>query len=585
MATLTPVTDSAILAQLNGSIGISNIPAGSGAGGATLKPVIDPAILAQLNGTSAPVAPAAPPSPPPEAAAMGGDVSAAAEAQGANELAGAKNTSDFGRGAVQSAVDRYHGIVQGGATLLNAISPGLVSDEQVASNKKFADEQAAARQAESPAYRAGHVAGNIAQGAALAAIPGLDLASIPMAAGAGAALNVTEPLTGNQTYTNKALWGAAGGVAGGVGARVLGGEAGEAGSQTAQDTEKLLSEDIPLSVEQRTGSEVAGAMTGHAPPAGQQDAVNAAILRRMGVTDTTRVTPQVMEDGYKAIAGTMDNVIGRTPVKVVGTDTDSMKTALELNDIRAEAKATFGPDSPQYGQVNNWVNNLYTQATENGGTLTAKAYQANRTILGNVARSGDPVGRFAGDIQDALDNSLTRSATPEDAAAITQARQQYRAMSQIEGAVDRTTGDISVPKLVNQLKVKSNRNQWVYGEGDQSLSNLVEALSRNKLGGPPAAAPQSQAAGAIEALREGHAGEALTRGASAIVAPAANIVGLGIPGAVMRGLRGEPAIGGTEPWLTNWMAGGGAPLGVGTAFRSKMLQNASIATPGAVANQ
>ena len=58
--------------------------------------------------------------------------------------------------------------------------------------------------------------------------------------------------------------------------------------------------------------------------------------------------------------------------------------------------------------------------------------------------------------------------------ALALARKQYRALKQIEPAID-ARGDISPLKLINSMMQKKNRNQALYGAGDQSLMDLARA--------------------------------------------------------------------------------------------------------------
>jgi len=141
-----------------------------------------------------------------------------------------------------------------------------------------------------------------------------------------------------------------------------------------------------------------------------------------------------------------------------------------LGDVEQNALMRL-PDSDM-GPIKAHISDILGNAAKNDGSLDGTAYQKIRSSLGGLSQ--DPrYAPFAHDMQDVLDDALTRSA-PDDATRLATARQQYRAIIQIEPAVD-SNGNLSVPKLMTSLMNKSNRNQSLYGQGDQSLVNLAKA--------------------------------------------------------------------------------------------------------------
>ena len=137
-----------------------------------------------------------------------------------------------------------------------------------------------------------------------------------------------------------------------------------------------------------------------------------------------------------------------------------------------EHNATLRLPDHDMGPINAHISDILSNAAKNEGQLDGTFYQKTRSSLADL--STDPrYAPFAHDMQDVLDDALTRT-RPEDAARLGVARKQYRALKQIEPAVD-STGNISVPKLMTSLMNKSNRNQSLYGQGDQSLVTLAKA--------------------------------------------------------------------------------------------------------------
>lgn len=302
--------------------------------------------------------------------------------------------------------------------------------------------------------------------------PEAPVAGVLSAAAGGAAAQTTAELGGGpvaQTIAGAVGGGLAGGVRGAIARE------GDAAFGAAQ--QRLQAEGIPLNMAQASGSKLAQHIdrasqmvsTGAENFADQQGtAFNRAVLKRIGVTDTTNpgvtaATPEVLNDARSRIKAVMDGVAARSNVSL---DTDLS------NDIKDVTDTLPGrvPASEQGPLLTN-IKDLTDAATANGGAIPGQVLQRVRSNLAALSKSPQ-LGDSASDLQEAIDNAVSRSASPEDAAALAQARQQYRALKQIEPAVDQN-GDISPRKLMASLSTQKNRNQVLYGQGDQSLTTLA----------------------------------------------------------------------------------------------------------------
>jgi hypothetical protein len=372
-------------------------------------------------------------------------------------------------GIGKGLVDTGRGVYQLGASIGHAA--GMVSDEKM---KEIQDNVDEAHSLDKPlmSTTAGKI-GDIAGTAAPALlVPG---SGIIGGAAAGAAMGAAQPVpTGESRLQNTALGAGGGALGGGIGKvlKAFGGFGVPIGRQAAVDT--LTSEGIPLSVAQKTGAkgaqtvERASGMISDAQNefmAQQAPALNKAVLKRVGVTDpeVTAATPDVLNAAKGKITGVMNDVAK----KGVSVDDEMMNG---LGEVEQNASRLL-PDS-DLGPVQAHLNDILSNAAKNNGSLDGTAYQKIRSSLGDL--STDPrYAPIAHDMQDVLDDALTRS-SPDDAARLATARQQYRALKQIEPAVD-SNGNVSVPKLMTSLMNKSNRNQSLYGNGDQSLVTLAKA--------------------------------------------------------------------------------------------------------------
>jgi hypothetical protein len=370
-------------------------------------------------------------------------------------------------GVGKGMVDTGRGVYQLGASLGHAA--GLVSDEKM---KEIQQDVDSAHERDQALMNTGWGKAGDIIGAAIPAafVPGTGIMG---GAAAGAAMGAAQPVpTGESRAQNMGL-GAAGGAAGGAVGKVFKWLGGFGVPEERQASVDLLNkEGIPTSVAQKTASK--GAQTAERASsmisddqrdfmAAQQPKFNAAVLRRIGVADASKADPDVMDKAEKAITGVMDDV-GSRGVKV----DDEMLNG--LGD--AEYNATRQLPDTDLGPIKAHVSDILSNAAKNDGQLDGVFYQKVRTSLRTLSK--DPrYAPFAHDMQDVVDDALERS-NPEDAAALTGARQQYRKLMQIEPAID-SNGNIGVLPLMRSLMNKSNRNQAIYGRGDQSLMGLAKA--------------------------------------------------------------------------------------------------------------
>jgi hypothetical protein len=174
-----------------------------------------------------------------------------------------------------------------------------------------------------------------------------------------------------------------------------------------------------------------------------------------------------------------------------------------LSQVAAiEKNARLSLTDPEYNVVSRQLDNILTNLQQDD-TITGQTY-------GNLIHKGSPldaalnsrdsnVANYAGQIKSALQDALTRSLSPEDAAAYTQARYQYKNLKTIEGLAEKSaTGDISPAGLMQA--VRSSYGDMAYTGGGGDLGNLAR-IAQRFLKEPP----DSGTAGRLSAL------EAVTR--------------------------------------------------------------------------
>jgi hypothetical protein len=112
-----------------------------------------------------------------------------------------------------------------------------------------------------------------------------------------------------------------------------------------------------------------------------------------------------------------------------------------------------------------------------GAQISGSGYQTQRSLMDKQAKalinSNPAESQTLKDIRNALDEAMTRSASPEDAAMWQGANKDWVTMKNIESAIDPTTGQVSPAKLMSTL-ARKDPNRVIYGNGDQELTNIAK---------------------------------------------------------------------------------------------------------------
>lgn len=405
-----------------------------------------------------------------------------------NQRAAVANSAPFQPAAPSSAADfdagagkAFMDVGRGAKELLlrwgNKL--GVVSGQHLAAYQRQLgqDQQQDAALMSTTGGKLGDLAGNVAMSAVAP-----EEAGLTGAVASGAATGGLQPTTGNQSQLQNAVIGGLGGAAGDIGGRVLGRVA-QPIRNVLDDTrlqalQLLRANGVPVDVAQATGDKLAQTLKNAATdspfineskfPHIQQQAYNAAVLRTFG-GDGTKATPAVMDRADRRLGAIFDDIASRNPVTVDQPLLD------DLADIHtaADRELSATDAAPIRAQIDNAID----KAAGNDGKIDGKAYQNIRSSLGRLAqgnRNGS-VSHFAVEIRGALDDALQRSVSPDDLDTLMRARTQYRAMKQVEGAIQSGTDDISPAALANSIDTKANASQSVYGRGDQTLVRLANA--------------------------------------------------------------------------------------------------------------
>jgi hypothetical protein len=454
----------------------------------------------------------------------------------------------FGRGALQSVKDIGYGLQQVGAEAGGAV--GLVEPETI---QRLRQEEERRRAENAPfmetgAGRAGYIAGSIGSllvpGAALARVPGMvgtgaraltAPTTFRAAATGGGLLGAAQPLSEEESRATTAAIGALGGTVGqavgrGV-SRIAQPVTSTATPQVERAVQRLEQAGIPADIAERTGSEnlraVRRFLTDNPISASvmkkgaekTQSAFNTAALRLIGEQGDAAL-PEVLARADDRIGAVMDGIAKNNRIKV----DDRMVS--ELAALEEAASMTLEP--AQLAPLRNQLNNILSKVDDQD-RISGEAYQRIRTIAADMGRNPALAG-VSRQLRETIDSALERSAGPDAAAAIKQARKQYRNLKLLEPAVAaNATGNISPAALASSTGTARQRGAALYGRGDADMARLARdmrtmAETMPQSGTVPRAGIQAVGA-AIPAA--GALGYNLYTGQE----PAENVLGLGALGA------------------------------------------------------
>lgn len=278
---------------------------------------------------------------------------------------------------------------------------------------------------------------------------------------------------------------------------------------------------------------------------------NGAVLKRAGVQNATAATPDVLDAARTRIGSGMDAIEDRS-----GADFDT-QLASDLQGVQRSLLRTT-PESDRAPLLQN-INDIIESASQNGGTIPGATVRNIRGTLATLQKN-PALSSAASDAQEALQNAVARSSAPQDVAAYSQLRQQYRALKQIQDATDPKTGNIYPTRLMTVLGQAKNDNQVLYGKGDQSLVTLARNAANvlpDTLGNSGTAERFIPTLTLMESLQSGNP----------TAAAAKTILGMTGIGGAARLLRNQAVVRGlTSDRLSDTLSGAAGGAGPGAVY-------------------
>ncbi len=243
----------------------------------------------------------------------------------------------------------------------------------------------------------------------------------------------------------------------------------------------MANEGVDLTAGQATGSkglqyaesELGG---GTAAPRMEQQAeqFTQAALRKAGI-NAPRATPDVIDGAFTRIGNEFNDIASRN---VINGDQQLVQ---DIGQTWRDYTSVVNP-TQRAPLVENTIRDVMNALNTNQGVLSGEAYAAMRSQLGNAARAARYKDNQLADaldgLQEALDSAMARGLTPDDAAALTTARQQYRNLLVVSHAAagageNIALGLLSPASIANASKTIYGRRGYVRGRGD--LTDLSHA--------------------------------------------------------------------------------------------------------------
>lgn len=255
----------------------------------------------------------------------------------------------------------------------------------------------------------------------------------------------------------------------------------------------LLSKDVPLKASQRADGFLAdeldslgrGANTWLGPSEATGDQVRAftrALAADAGIGQKL-LTPDTMSKAMDDAVARYDALHAKAPTKL---DAD---LRAKLSDIAESVEGeVIDPNKRSFmrnkiDQILNTASDIAKEsealgplAGEADRVLAGRKFTRFQSEIGRLSRTDRELSPFLRDMSRALDDAFERSNPGEVAASMQDARIKYKRLKQLEAMVTGRPDGVVTPKRANAvLSQARNRNDYIYGRGDQGFLDLVRA--------------------------------------------------------------------------------------------------------------
>lgn len=204
--------------------------------------------------------------------------------------------------------------------------------------------------------------------------------------------------------------------------------------------------------------------------AGNQEAVNRAVGKAIGLPDAKRITPDVFSDAKSAVGDAFNTLSARNNL--------SLNTQ-HVTDVKAVIDEAGRLGGAELGaSVRNWANDLFSRVDANG-VIPGGAYKSFDSKIGKAMAAGGEKGFYLGQLREAVRNAMDSSISATDRAAWQLARKQWAAIKTVEPLVAKSAnGNIPPSQLMGRVTADgAGKSRMAAGSGGE-LGDLARVAQR-----------------------------------------------------------------------------------------------------------
>lgn len=195
----------------------------------------------------------------------------------------------------------------------------------------------------------------------------------------------------------------------------------------------------------------------------QLKALTKAAAKTIGV-DSDKLTPEVADQARRQIGSVFEEAAKKTGIRA----DDQLTT--ELAQVGSQARE-LGLDQSQINALDLQIQKITDLASRHGGTgvIPGDVYQSLTESGSSLSRiMKNDHGSFAdlaSDIRGALDGAVSRASAPEDQAALTNARFQWKNLKTLQPLIAKAGPDGAISPVLLRSRVMAQFPNYAFGDG------------------------------------------------------------------------------------------------------------------------
>lgn len=204
--------------------------------------------------------------------------------------------------------------------------------------------------------------------------------------------------------------------------------------------------------------------------AGNQEAVNRAVGKTIGLPNAKRITPDVFADAKATIGNQFNTLSARNNL--------SLNTQ-HVTDVKGVVDEATRLGGAEFGaSVRNWANDLFSRVDANG-SIPGAAYKSFDSKIGKAMASGGEKAMYLGNLREVVRDAMDSSISAGDRAAWQLARKQWAALKTVEPLVAKSSnGNIPPSQLMGRVTADgAGKSRMAAGNGGE-LGDLARIGQR-----------------------------------------------------------------------------------------------------------